>query len=136
MIPFICQIKHDPPEKYGDCLRAVIASLLEIEPLEVPHFADNGRTFDETMRELRTYLNAMGVGGIWLTQYDASVSHEYIMQCIGELNPGIYYLLFSADHVVICMNDRIVHDPAWYRTSLTTPAEAWVVGVLTHDPSD
>lgn len=129
MIPVHCRVKHDPPNSYGDCLRACIASLLDMEPDEVPHFADNNVDWDAMVVKLRIWLNSMDRYA-WITQYSSEVSDAEVRELMGNINPMCYYMLFSEDHVVICRNDKIVHDPAWYRTALRTPREAWTVMVL------
>lgn len=130
MIPVHCRVKHDPPNSYGDCLRACIASLLEMEPDDVPHFADNGVDWPTMLADLRAWLlDAIGEYA-WVVQYSSEASDAEIRSLIAELNPKQYYLLFSEDHVVVCLDDKIVHDPAWYRTALRTPREAWTVMVL------
>lgn len=128
MTPVICQVKHDPPNSYGDCLRAVIASMLDIDPDDVPNFADNGA---HPLEPCRWWLGEIGYN-LFLTQYPATISDAEIRAFMAELNPNVYYLLFSANHVVICKDDKIVHDPAWYRTALKVPDDAWLVGVLSN----
>lgn len=129
MTPVHCRVKHDPPNSYGDCMRACIATLLDIErPEDIPHFAEDNCSFEESIRRVREYLHPYNA---FLVPAAASMQSSEIMKMMSEWNPNTYYLLCSGDHVVVCQNDKIVHDPAWYRTSLTQPVEAWVVIVIT-----
>ncbi len=45
------RVPHNPPHSYGDCFRACIASILE---MDVPHFLDGNEDDDwpETTRSL------------------------------------------------------------------------------------
>lgn len=127
MTPVICQVKHDPPNSYGDCVRACIASLFDLDPPKVPHFAHDGCDFNTMIQRIREWLK----GGLFLTYFPASAQLSEIREHMAINNPGVYYMLFSENHVVICKGGKIVHDPAWYKTSLVQPTEAWAVGVLT-----
>ncbi len=40
MTPLTQRYLHNPPETYGDCYRACIASLLDLGLDDVPHFYD------------------------------------------------------------------------------------------------
>lgn len=127
MTPYISQVKHDPPETFGDCLRACIASLLDVEsPLDVPNFAENG---EHPVFKCQEWLCERDMR-LFLTQFPASASASEVMGGVSALNPNTHYLLFSADHVVICRDNKIVHDPAWYKVALKQPTDAWTVGVL------
>ena len=126
MTPTFCMTRHDPPHSYGDCLRACIASLFDMDAADVPNFADGDA---DSIAGCRLWLVDRGTS-LFLTQYSSDASDVEVRQCVAALNPNIHYLLFSANHVVICRNDKIVHDPAWYRTALKVPDEAWTVGVL------
>lgn len=129
MTPCFCRVKHNPPETYGDCWRACIATMLDIErPEDVPHFAEDGCSFEESIKRIRAFLAPHNA---YLTHFSAELQHTDVLAFMAERNPDIDYLLCSENHVVVCRNDQIVHDPAWYRTSLTQPSEAWTVLVIT-----
>lgn len=129
MTPCLCRVKHDPPNSYGDCWRACIATIMDIaRPEDVPHFAEDGCSFDESIKRIREFLAPHNA---YLTHFSSEFQYTDILEFMSIRNPDIYYLLCSENHVVVCQNDKIVHDPAWYRTTLTTPVEQWTVLVVT-----
>lgn len=123
MIPHHCRIKHDPPNSYGDCLRAVIASMFEVaDPLEVPHFLHDGD--DEAgQARFKAYLLSRGYRPYYQAIKCDNVQNLFVM--MREINTNIEYLLFctcgGGDHVVLCMNDHVIHDPAWVKGTITGP---------------
>ncbi len=129
MIPTHCRVKHDPPNTYGDCMRACIACIMDIpNPEDVPHFAEDNCSFEETLNRVRKFVAPLNV---FAAPLDASMQLSEVFSFMTEWNPGQYYLLCSQNHVVVCKDGEIVNDPAWYRTSLTQPEQAWVVLVIT-----
>lgn len=98
---------------YGDCMSACIASILEINTEDVPHFA--GKYFNEPdkfHKAIRDWLAQFGY--FYLTiLYGNDPRNE-----MKQNNSGIYYIFSGesgysrASHSVICINDKIVHDPA------------------------
>ncbi len=131
MTPVLCRVKTDSAvNTYGDCLRACICSLLHLDPQDVPHFFEDGCEFRVAMIRLRDWLSSRRLG-VFVTFFDASASVEFVFDHMKVENPDQHYLLCSKDHVVVCENDKVVHDPAWYRTALETPDEVWIVMVLT-----
>lgn len=131
MIPVQCMVKHDPENgKYGDCLRACVASLLELPSENVPHFLYDGCEPEETYDRLRDWLFDEYKFRPFFTGYDASMEAEAVMQFMANVNPDIHYLLFAKGHVVVCLNDKIAHDPAWSREPLVRPDVSWTVMVL------
>lgn len=128
----ICRVKNDPPNSYGDCLRACIASLLDIPTVDVPHFVRDGCEPEVTYQRVREWLADRGLVPMF-SGYVASETPDDVLRFMGETNPGVYYILFSADHAVVCLDGEIVHDPAWVRARLKPPADMWITMVLTHD---
>lgn len=136
MTPTMCQVRHDPPHSYGDCLRACIATVMD-EPCEqVPHFADNGATPEEALRAAREWLNWRGLTvESFLFPGDETISE--VLDYMGATNEGVTYLLFGqqrggGDHVVVCQGGKMVHNPAWVPASLHTPTTAgvWQIWVV------
>lgn len=135
MIERHCIVKHSPPETYGDCVRACIASLMNLEPYRVPHFADKGVSGEEMIAAMRAWL-----ADRWLVpfigHFDGEATFAEILEQQAEVNPGCYYMVFGSngegDHVVICRDGKVAHDPAWYRTPLVGPGSTgvWIVMVL------
>jgi len=119
-----CQTKHDPANgSYGDCLRACIASLLHIEnPLDVPNFADGNASGDEMWNGLRAYLRGRQLD---VMHVSFTASFAEIRQTMAVLNPGTYYMVIGqidgGGHIIICKDDKIEHNPAWYPTGFDGP---------------
>lgn len=135
MIPVHCRVKHDPERgEYGDCFRACIASLLEIEcPENVPLFIKDGEI---DIHHLTNWLDGKGYAPFFVT-YDAVNTRQEVMRIMDVMNSNALYLLFGStsenDHVVICKGDAVLHDPAWIKRDLLFPNKGsgcWVVMVI------
>ena len=137
MTPVHCITRHDPENgTHGDCLRAVIASLLDKQPGDVPHFMHDYPNEAELNLRLRQYLNSFGLTSWWM-HMDGATPRDELLEYIAGINPDCHYLLFGttasgAYHVVICRNAEIVHDPAWITSPLVSPASTghWTIVVI------
>jgi hypothetical protein len=139
MTPVFCRVKHDPENgTYGDCLRACVAAMLDMEanPEAVPHFAHDGAIADIVFERMRAYLATQGLAP-WLTHYDPTETLENVLEILADSGPGVHYMLFGrtaydGDHVVICRDGKVVHDPAWYSTPLVKGGSqgSWLVVVF------
>ena len=138
MIPVHCRVKHDPEAgTYGDCLRACVASLLDVaRPEDVPHFYEDNCSGEEGMARVATYLATVGYVPFY-TVYDGGNTLDGLLAFLGEQNPTAHYILFGGtieggDHVVIGYGGKIVHNPAWYGSSIVGPGSTgvWVTMVL------
>lgn len=108
------KFRHDPDNGvYGDCGRAVIASLLGL-PLEaVPH-EHREMSGDEQHALQDDFLKAHGVTRIWI-----AFQAETIAQAIdwaSQWSNGMHFVLLGTsprgtNHVVIGHEGEIVHDP-------------------------
>lgn len=122
MIPVVCRVKHDPPNTYGDCLRACVAALLDLDAEAVPHFFHDGCDGTTGIERMRVFLRSNGMLPSWWT-LPASVTLDQILDHMRVTNRDNYYLLFGSnrfenDHVVIGHGGVIAHDPGWYRSPL------------------
>jgi hypothetical protein len=119
LTPFTQLTPHDPAKgQAGDCWRTCIACLFDLNPLDVPDFADgsiDGMTFDE---RTQGWLHERGLTRVELP-FTGEFTADEVMGCIGGLNPEAYYILAGAHphlvgstHSVVCKGNRIVHDPA------------------------
>jgi hypothetical protein len=136
MIPLMSQVKHNPPHSYGDCLRASIASILNIEPVQtVPHFFEDGCSGEVATARIREYVKTLGIlPFVW--HIDASVTQAEVLEFQAEVNPGVYYLLFGRDgnggqHCVVCLDNKIIHNTAWHSTGLPSPDPVAGWGIMT-----
>lgn len=116
MIPIKQRHIHDPKNGlYGDCHRAAIASILELDLDEVPHFADGWPTGEVFMNREREFLLSRGLIPIY-TPYKVSTLEE-IKEVTTVLHPNIYYLIggtsrYGTAHTVVGLNGEIAHDPS------------------------
>jgi hypothetical protein len=117
---------HKPDEGiYGDCHRAVIASLLELEIEEVPHFGDEAPDGREFYRRVREFLLTKDLIDVNIV-YNAELSG--VLKVMKSMNPGLYYILgglskTGVDHSVICFEDEIVHDPSINQSGIVGPCK-------------
>lgn len=137
MTPAFCRVKHDPDAgTYGDCLRACVASLLDLDAEKVPHFYHDNCDPYEGNRRLREFLRPLGFAP-WFIGFDGSITLAELLELMGEQNPDSHYVLYGrdtsgGDHVVVCRGDKIVHNPAWFGCSLVGPTSTgyWVTLVI------
>lgn len=110
MKPRYCQVPHNPPHSYGDCIRACIATLIDRD--DVPHTFDDRNT-EEAWRSLRSYLKSQGKN-VALFPYDDADPLSYML----EVNSGIPYMLMGSsqgkvNHAVVCCDGKIIHNPSY-----------------------
>lgn len=137
MTPVLCRVKHDPAAgTYGDCVRACIATIMDVDAEAVPHFVHDGCDGTTMQNRIRDWLAPQGLAPYW-THYDGNIPLEEVLETIGAQNPNVVYLLYGrnegGNHVNVCCGDKIVHDPNWYRTAFRGCADwgAWSVMVIT-----
>jgi hypothetical protein len=103
----------------GNCLRAAIASLLELEIEDVPAFEElsDGAWFPA----LLDFLRERGYG---FDQMDATDEPTgYVIAC-GDSPRGIY-------HAVIYRDGRLAHDPHPSGAGLVSVERYWLISPLT-----
>lgn len=126
MNPHNCIIKHDPPNSYGDCVRACIATIINRD--DVPHVFDDSNA-EAGWSALRCYLAKVGMS-LALLQVDDP------WEFMENNNYGVPYMLLcqssGMDHAVVCLNGKVYHDPAWYKTPITGPHSlgVWIIGIV------
>lgn len=134
MIPVNCRIAHEPENgKYGDCVRACVASLMELEPEKVPHFYHDNCDAIEGNRRIASFLDEHGFVPFW-TIFDGSLSLEELLNNQLQANPTVFYMLYHSnldgDHVVICRGGKVDFDPSWYPTKITGPNSSGYWGIM------
>lgn len=141
MLPAMCRTPHRPPESYGDCLRACIATVMDVaNPDQVPHFHHDGPSGPVAMQRVRDWLHPQGYSFTGFAM-PGDVAVSDVLAWMGEQNPETTWLLMGStgadggDHVNVCQGGRVVHDPAWIPTSIKTVGssgfwEIWVVSRL------
>jgi hypothetical protein len=116
--------RHDPDNGiWGDCFRTALACLFDLRPEEVPHFLDGGPE-SEIFRA--HYNNWLAERGYCTFQVCWNSDLTGVQSYMRMVNPGVYYLLSGMSprgttHVVIGLDDQIVHDPAIDGGGLVAP---------------
>lgn len=133
MIPVHCLTRHNPPDTYGDCVRACIASMLELPATDVPHFYRDGCDAETGTQRMREYLATLGYCAFYVA-YDGGSSLDELQRVMMQINPGITYMLFGStedcDHIVICRDGITLHDPAWVRVPIIGPSSNGFWGIM------
>ena len=111
------RFRHRPEDgEYGDCNRTCLASLLGMEPEDIPNFADGDPDHAEFYRRVDDFLAPCG-----LRRFSVPVDGEApigsVLAIVERNNPDTYWLLSGKSprgvtHVVICHGGRIIWDPA------------------------
>ena len=108
------QIEAHFPELgyYGDCLRASVASVLEMRPTDVPHFCDGGDPVD-----MRKRLNAFfEPHDLYFMELPFPLEPHQLLEYMGHWFPGHWImtgeLISGVAHCVVCKGGEIVHNPA------------------------
>ena len=129
MKPVDQQVLHDPDNgKYGDCMRACIASLLELPAEEVPHFfkTGNDNDFDD---KLDQYLRWQGYSLLDITYFEfgryQGIRGETDIHHIisGYTERGTY-------HATVGHRGKVVHDPHPSKAGLSSDKEDWIFSFL------
>lgn len=129
MTPLDQQFLHQPDDgQQGDCMRAVLGSLLDIPIVDVPHFAQ---------------LDADGAGNFWIMVAEFCRSHGYafamfkggrfswsedaVYHGIGGVSPRDP----NGHHAVVGRNGQVFHDPHPTRDGLAGDPADWYFYFLT-----
>jgi hypothetical protein len=135
MTPAHCITKHNPPHSYGDCLRACVATILDLPTDYLPNFVDVGVDADGAFTHMRLWLSSMNLAP-FITAYPGEHAMADLLEMQGALNPTSIYVLFGSvsggDHCVVCEGGSIVHNPAWHGCDLIGPMSngTWQLLVL------
>jgi hypothetical protein len=136
MIPVFCKVKSDAEAgTFGDCVRACIASILELPAEDVPHFYHDNCVGETGHKRIREWLAGRKLAPFH-AYYNGEARLETVLEHMKLVNPDIYYMLYGnsggSDHVVVCRDDKIVHDPAWISDGIVSANSlgVWSVMVL------
>lgn len=116
MIPVDQEFMHDPANgTWGDCMRACVASLLDLPREAVPHFFAGGvETSAEFDRRVADFLATHGLIELQLLAPSKTAMH-FTRDCYhliyGHTERGTY-------HAVVGLNGAMVHDPHPSRAGL------------------
>ena len=124
MIYVDMSILHNPDKgEYGDCFRACIASLLEMNIQNVPHFLDGENPY-KWYEELSEWLGNMG-----LAYFEYPISEQGIdkwKELFKSIGVPVYHEICGAsprgnfNHSVIGCNGQVIFDPHPSRSGLET----------------
>jgi hypothetical protein len=115
MIPVRTQNKHEPANgEWGDCLRASLASILEVPIDEVPHFMDGGPSAGDLDAAMAGWLELRGLGQVVI---HAPGELAAILKNLETVAPEAFYLLGGTsrnglEHCVVGCGGAIAHDPS------------------------
>ena len=121
--------RHEPHnEIYGDCHRTAMACVLDLPPHHVPHFyqqwvRDGGDGV--TTRAAKWLAKNFGLYEVDVP-YMGDIGVQELLKSLGEWNPGVRYLMGGrsprgTDHTVVCLGNKIEHDPAQQGGGLVGP---------------
>ena len=115
-------IQHNPPELYGDCFRTALASILNLERDDVPHFND-GKPCDNYWELVNDWLSHRDLV-MFSVAFEAKLPD--VLSYMKRVNQDLYYLLAGksprgCSHQVVALNDTIVCDPAPHGGGLVGP---------------
>ena len=146
MTPVKQLFRHDADAGVlGDCMRACIASVLDLSAEDVPHFVqpDGPRTPEPDMREvwhhIDRFLASHGSGyAFFRSALSSPEDLNGVLNVIGEANPDRHWLLSGqsvlGNHMVVCKGTQIVHDPALEERDpiLVGPMDTdlWEIGLI------
>lgn len=138
MTPVHCLVKHNPDAgTFGDCVRACIASLLDMRAEDVPHFYEDDCDGETGIKRIYRFLSPLGLSPFFV-YFNGSDPLETVLQHMAVANPDAHYMLYGnsgfGDHVVVCQGGKIVHDPAWVADGIEGPNSNgfWSIMVLAH----
>lgn len=115
MIPVYQRNRHVPAASiYGDCLRASVASVLELALDDVPHFMHGLPAPEVWIPALKTWAKSRGLDAVFVAGAP-NLSDTLAMMAHGF--PGRHYVLAGTapgglQHAVVGYGDRIVHNPS------------------------
>jgi hypothetical protein len=107
----------------GDCLRAALASILELKLEDVPHLRLLGENWFETMYSFlwdNGYEFHGSKYGTDILTYDKGVKGYYIVQGKSRTYP-------DCKHNVVFKDGKMVHDPNPSNKGLATIEDCWMI---------
>lgn len=116
MIPHQQLIKHDPESgAWGDCHRTCVASILNLEPGQVPHFCDNDNP--NWLADERAWLADRGLVSAMFGFPGDGVSLGEVLHTTKVCSPGVPMILggtssLGVSHSVVIMDGVIASDPS------------------------
>lgn len=141
MMPVAQQRIHMPGRgQYGDCHRAVMASLFEIPISDVPYFNEDGPGADRFDARVSAWLAERNLSSV---TFPLQGSIQSVLEGVAKCCPSAFWMLSGTsrgglDHMVICRGAEVVHDPAPAIKGLAGPCTNgfyWATFLVPIDPS-
>ena len=128
MTPYTQLIQHDPEYGvYGDCYRTCIGCLLDIQPIEIPHFYKDKEYGDsiDVDYDVRMWLKPRNLHLLTTSIRDTI---EDFLDYMKTFNCAQHYILLGGTpsnipHAVVCRGGEIIHDPAPSNPGVTQPLD-------------
>lgn len=141
MKPVRQRIRHEPQMgRHGDCHRAAVASLLELDIAQVPHFADGAPDPVEFQARVEAWLRRRNLTTI---SVPFTGTMQAVVAALASCAPEAYWLLSGRRldgtmHVVVGHGGAVRHDPAvdWPGAVLNPCPDGcyWVSFLVAHEP--
>lgn len=121
MIPTEQTILHAPDDgRFGNCLSAVLASLLHLPIEQIPSFTAPG---PQWQRDLNRWLRQFGLAYVQVSAFDAWAADTGIEGCWHEIG-GTTPRFADVEHAMVGTDGRPVFDPH--------PSDAGVEAITAH----
>ena len=129
MTPVDQEFLHDPENGiHGDCMRACVASILNLPISEVPHFGEGDALHNAEIywNNLANYLATKGLFHLELNSFDLEIS---------KCPTDIYHLIYGktirgTEHATVGRNGELIHVPHPSKAGLVGNKEDWTFGFL------
>lgn len=130
MIPVMQTVMYqDEPRVYGDCMRACVASILELPVDDVPHFLQEaGGHVVEFYDLIEDFLDSRGIQVLW--QHDLSYHWR-------PGDPSVYHLMSGPSprhagvgHCIVGRNGHPYFDPHPDNAMLSGTSDQWTSSFL------
>lgn len=134
MTPIFQQIAGDE----GDCLRACIASILDLPADVVPVFEGSNAYLQNIA--VRSFLRGFGYTYTCVVYraLDDDPGPGPVLRAFGVENDDLYYILTGltergVGHAVVCYGNEIVHDPSGHPDTIVAPDDKhYTVGIIAY----
>lgn len=125
MRPIMCKVIHNPPMAYGDCVRACVASIMEMNSDQVPHFYHDGCDGETGNQRMNDWLETQSYVR-FTTFCEGDMSLDDVLSLMGLINPRTHYMLIGTTstggvHMVVCRGGVVVHNPDHCNWSIVGP---------------
>lgn len=134
MKPVNCTVKDDPANgSYGDCVRACVASILEMESEQVPHFYHDGDG-EAGFERMRFWLADRGrIPAYYPLGSEFSIETVcWSFGIYGNADALLFCQSGGTDHCVVINKEGVQHNPSWYKAPIDGPHSSgmWIVIIL------